>query len=143
MGTADIDGRKMDFALVKSKGGRNNQGGGINNDGGLVTLTTECLPSPLVSRTASDNTPSESLFRFIIKDTGLGIPASDQPHIFEKFYRVRGEHVVNIKGTGLGLAIVHQIMSQHQARIEVASEPDQGTRISLSFPVKSTEVADG
>jgi two-component system sensor histidine kinase HydH len=83
---------------------------------------------------------AEAVDKFInitIEDTGKGMNAEQKTKMFDPFYTTRKT------GTGLGLAIVHQIMNQHQAGIEVASEPGQGARISLSFPVKLTEVADG
>lgn len=83
--------------------------------------------------------PHKNQVRMQIIDTGLGIPASDQPHIFEKFYRVRGEHVIDIKGTGLGLAIVKSIVDKLNGRIWLESEFGKGSTFTVAFPV-STEV---
>ncbi|MBE7552809.1 MAG: GAF domain-containing protein [Anaerolineales bacterium] len=70
-----------------------------------------------------------------VVDTGMGIPAADQPHIFEKFYRVRGDHVANIKGTGLGLALVQSIVEKHQGRIWLESVFGEGSTFTVALPI--------
>ena len=69
-----------------------------------------------------------------VTDTGIGIPATDQPHIFEKFYRVRGDHVQGIKGTGLGLAIAHGIIEKHNGRIWLESTFGEGSTFTVALP---------
>jgi signal transduction histidine kinase len=69
----------------------------------------------------------------IVDDTGVGIPAGELPHIFDRFYRgdaarPRGE------GAGLGLSIARWIADVHGATIEVRSTPGAGTRVSVRFP---------
>jgi signal transduction histidine kinase/transcriptional regulator with GAF, ATPase, and Fis domain len=72
--------------------------------------------------------------RLQVIDTGLGIPTTDQPHIFEKFYRVRGEHVADIKGTGLGLAITKGIIEKHNGRIWLESVFGEGSTFTVALP---------
>jgi signal transduction histidine kinase len=55
-----------------------------------------------------------------IKDNGVGIPAADAPHIFDRFYKVDKAHTVG-KGTGLGLAICKRIMERHKQQIRLVS----------------------
>ncbi|WP_300463607.1 response regulator [Desulfobacula sp.] len=69
-----------------------------------------------------------------VLDTGLGIPAKDVDHIFDRFFRVKNEKTRYINGTGLGLAIVKSIVEAHHGSIEVESEVDQGTCFSVYFP---------
>lgn len=76
-----------------------------------------------------------------VADTGLGIPANDQPHIFEKFYRVRGDHVQGIKGTGLGLAIAHGIVEKHNGRIWLESIFGEGCTFTVALPTHTPEPA--
>ena len=69
-----------------------------------------------------------------VSDTGLGIPAKDLDHIFDRFFRVKNETTRHINGTGLGLSIVKSIVETHHGSIEVESEVDKGTCFSIYFP---------
>lgn len=71
-----------------------------------------------------------------VRDQGLGIPAADLPHIFERFRRgsnVRGR----VAGTGLGLAGSRQIIEQHGGTIAVESEEGEGTTVTIRLPLAS------
>lgn len=69
-----------------------------------------------------------------VSDTGVGIPAGDVPHVFERFYRVDPARARGRGGTGLGLAIVQRIIELHGGRVEVESAPGRGScfRIRLA-----------
>jgi two-component system NtrC family sensor kinase len=67
-------------------------------------------------------------------DNGPGIPPSDQPYIFDKFYRA-SNIPEDAPGTGLGLSIVRSIVENHGGRIWVESAPGQGTKFTVVFPV--------
>jgi signal transduction histidine kinase len=71
-----------------------------------------------------------------VADTGIGIPAEHLPHIFERFYRVPGREPQSgdVQGTGLGLAIVREVVEAHGGQVVCASEPEQGTRFTLTLP---------
>jgi signal transduction histidine kinase len=69
-----------------------------------------------------------------VKDQGIGIAKEDQHRIFETFWRAGDEMTRRTRGSGLGLAIVKQIADAHKARIEVQSQPGQGTLMTLIFP---------
>jgi two-component system, OmpR family, phosphate regulon sensor histidine kinase PhoR len=71
-----------------------------------------------------------------VKDTGPGIPPTDQPHIFEKFYRASNVPK-GVGGSGLGLAIVKSIVDNHRGRIWVESVLGQGSTFTVVFPVAS------
>ncbi|MDY7040552.1 MAG: HAMP domain-containing sensor histidine kinase, partial [Chloroflexota bacterium] len=70
-----------------------------------------------------------------VSDTGLGIPPSDQPYIFDKFYRVQSEETENIVGTGLGLAIVKSIVEKHNGRVWVKSDIGEGSTFTVLLPI--------
>lgn len=73
-----------------------------------------------------------------VQDTGIGIGAEDQPHIFDKFYRA--ESVFNSHhGTGLGLFIVKSVVDRHHGRIWVESEQGEGTTFSILLPLMREE----
>ena len=69
-----------------------------------------------------------------VSDTGIGIPASHQGRVFERFYRVDKSHSKEIGGTGLGLSIVKHGAQFHGASVELESELGQGTTVRLVFP---------
>ncbi len=67
-----------------------------------------------------------------ISDEGIGIAPADLPHIFERFYRGRGEPVAG--GSGLGLYIASEIIAQHGGRLWAESQPAAGTCFHVSLP---------
>ncbi len=69
-----------------------------------------------------------------VSDTGVGIPADEIPHIFERFYRVEKSRGVGPGGTGLGLAIARRILELHGSAIAVESKPGDGTSFSFELP---------
>ena len=69
-----------------------------------------------------------------VRDTGIGIPASVQDRIFERFFRVDKGRSKAIDGTGLGLSIVKHGAGFHGAEISVDSTEGVGTVITVSFP---------
>ncbi len=70
-----------------------------------------------------------------VRDRGIGIPRDEQQRIFERFHRVGGSLVHDVRGVGLGLAIVRHIVEAHQGRVEVESEPGRGSTFSLVLPL--------
>jgi signal transduction histidine kinase len=78
---------------------------------------------------------SADMVNIEIRDTGYGIPASDLPHLFDRFYRVRNNGHDDIEGNGLGLAIVKNIAEGHGGNVTVESELGRGTCFSLQLPL--------
>ncbi|HXJ05464.1 MAG TPA: ATP-binding protein [Candidatus Acidoferrum sp.] len=72
---------------------------------------------------------------FTVSDTGIGIPKSDQPRIFERFYRVDVARSREAGGTGLGLAIAKHLVEVHGGRLWVESEVGQGSQFHFSVPL--------
>ncbi|MGI8890315.1 MAG: heavy metal sensor histidine kinase [Chthoniobacterales bacterium] len=68
-----------------------------------------------------------------ITDTGCGISSRHVPHIFNRFFR--GDARRHTQGTGLGLSIVKSIMQMHDGEVSVESEVDQGTKVTIVFPI--------
>src|ERR1035438_8527562 len=75
-----------------------------------------------------------------VEDTGEGIPAEHLPHIFDRFYRVRGagEQASPEKGLGLGLSFVAWIVRAHGGTVEVQSESGKGTTFIVKLPLSGT-----
>ena len=75
-----------------------------------------------------------------VVDHGIGIPAKEQPKIFEKFYRVGDPLVHNTKGSGLGLSLVRHIVQAHGGEVRVESAPGRGSKFIITLPVLASEV---
>ena len=75
--------------------------------------------------------------RLIVRDTGLGIPSEDLPHIFERFYRAeKSRSRSKVGGFGLGLSIAYWIVNHHGGQIEVDSAEGKGTTFCIYLPLK-------
>jgi signal transduction histidine kinase len=74
-----------------------------------------------------------------IADRGIGIAASDQPRIFEPFFRAPDVIAARIQGTGLGLSLVQRIVRTHGGNITVHSEPGAGSEFTVALPAASEE----
>jgi signal transduction histidine kinase len=68
-----------------------------------------------------------------ITDRGIGIPADERPHIFDRFYRGSGAPL-NRRGFGLGLAICAELVAAHGGRVVVESEPGRGSTFTIKLP---------
>lgn len=68
-----------------------------------------------------------------VSDKGCGIPESEVPRIFDRFYRAQGSSRAD--GTGLGLALAHEITTHLGGDIHVESEPSEGSKFSLTLPL--------
>lgn len=88
-----------------------------SSDGGTITIKTE-------------NNPGERGVNIIFTDTGIGISAENQDKIFEPFFTTKDPG----EGAGLGLAIIYNIIKEHNGRIEVSSERNQGATFKIFFP---------
>ena len=73
-----------------------------------------------------------------VNDTGIGITAEELPHVTERFFRgVRSAGMA--AGSGIGLTIVAELVEAHNGRLDIASEPGDGTRVTVTLPVAAAE----
>ncbi len=70
-----------------------------------------------------------------VRDSGIGIPATELPRIFERFHRVDGARGRTLEGTGIGLALVQELVRLHGGTISVESEAGRGTTFRVAIPV--------
>lgn len=94
----------------------------FNIQNGKIEITAKHLPS--------------DHYEIVIRDTGIGIPASQLPFIFDRFRKTNLSENI---GYGLGLAIVKSIASYHDIQIDVQSEVNNGTIFRLLFPKQSIQ----
>lgn len=77
-----------------------------------------------------------------VSDTGIGIPAEQLPHIFDRFYQVDGSTTRKHQGLGLGLAMVRELMDRHKGNVDVSSTDGAGSTFTLRFPDSAEDAAD-
>ncbi|MEK7090532.1 MAG: HAMP domain-containing sensor histidine kinase, partial [Patescibacteria group bacterium] len=70
-----------------------------------------------------------------VSDTGIGIPAKDLKHIFNRFFRASNAVSLETYGTGLGLSVAKEIVEKHNGSIAVESEEGQGTKVTITLPL--------
>jgi PAS domain S-box-containing protein len=85
-------------------------------DGGTITIATQHRDSQAV---------------LAIADTGCGIPEGHMSRLFEPFFTTKPPE----RGTGLGLAVAHQLIAGHGGRIDIASQINQGTMVTVTLPL--------
>jgi PAS domain S-box-containing protein len=69
-----------------------------------------------------------------VEDTGVGIPAAEMPHLFERFHRIEGTHGRTHEGTGIGLALVQELVKLHGGTIFAQSEVGHGSQFVVTVP---------
>ena len=74
----------------------------------------------------------------VVRDTGIGIPESAQPRVFDRFYRVDKARARAMGGAGLGLSIAQWIVEVHGGKISVASTTGEGSTFTVVLPLSLT-----
>jgi PAS domain S-box-containing protein len=76
----------------------------------------------------------DGVARVVVSDTGIGIPADEQGHVFSRFYRTSTATELAVPGTGLGLAITRALVDQHGGTIDLESREGEGTTVTVTLP---------
>jgi len=120
----------------------------INGDDELIKRMILNLLDNAVKYTPENGEISVGLTRrngsaeIIVSDTGIGIPPSAQPHVFDRFYRVDKARSRALGGAGLGLSIVAWIVKAHGGSIAINSSPGVGSKFTVKLPVHAQSLKD-
>lgn len=99
----------------------------------LLNLISNAIKFSPENKTIQVTTKVTDTLVFIeVRDQGIGIPAEEQEHMFERFFRAK--NVTNIQGTGLGLNIVAKYLETMNGKINFTSELNKGTTFTITIP---------
>ena len=108
----------------------------------LLSNAVKYTPAGGTVKINTDVDETSGMASVTITDTGVGIPAEEVDHVFDKFYRV-GANKKCAKGTGLGLNLVKQIVEKvHDGRVFVTSEVGVGSTFGFELPLATAEAAE-
>nr|WP_283811965.1 ATP-binding protein [Bradyrhizobium nanningense] len=79
--------------------------------------------------------PAGPSVQLVVRDTGVGIPESELPRLFERFYRVEGQEGRTMEGTGIGLALVQELVRLHGGTVWAQSVLGSGTTFTVMIPM--------
>ena len=82
-----------------------------------------------------NSTITDKEVKLEISDTGIGITPEDLNKIFNEFYRSKNAKAAELRGTGLGMSIVKNLIKQYGGSIDVQSQIEKGTTVTISFPI--------
>lgn len=85
----------------------------------------------VLARLSADGTAAE----VVVRDTGVGVPPSELPRLFERFHRVEGQRSRSFEGSGIGLALVQELVKLHGGTIAATSNVGEGTTFTLRLPL--------
>jgi signal transduction histidine kinase/DNA-binding response OmpR family regulator len=102
-----------------------------------LRLATEESTGADIDKTTS---PSSSCVILEVQDTGIGIPAEELPHLFERFHRVRGAQGRTFEGSGIGLSLVQELVQIHGGTVQVRSTLGAGSCFIVSIPTGSAHL---
>jgi two-component system phosphate regulon sensor histidine kinase PhoR len=102
--------------------------------GGHVRIGVRACPTPIPGRRSA-----LSMVAVTVRDDGEGIPREAIPRLTERFYRVDVKRSRERGGTGLGLAIVKHIVNRHQGRLQIESQPGEGSTFTVLLPAAMAE----
>jgi PAS domain S-box-containing protein len=101
----------------------------------VSNLLSNALKFTFTGGVAVELHPRARHAELIVSDTGVGIPAGEQAHVFKRFHRVQGRVGRTSEGSGIGLALVHELVRLHHGRVRVRSEDGRGSTFTVWIPM--------
>ena len=114
----------------------------INITGNAIKYTPEGKSVELIAEELGATEDKKIKYRFIVRDTGIGISKEYLPHIFESFTREEKTTVNRVQGTGLGLAITVRVVEMMGGVISVKSRPGEGSEFTVELALEPSEPDD-
>ena len=114
----------------------------INITGNAIKYTPEGKSVELIAEELGATEDKKIKYRFIVRDTGIGISKEYLPHIFESFTREEKTTVNRVQGTGLGLAITARVVEMMGGVISVKSKPGEGSEFTVELALEPSEPDD-
>lgn len=108
----------------------------------VANLFTNALKYTKEGTVSVDVTGDNDHIYIMVKDSGIGIPAEDIPHLFQKFYRVDNSDTREIGGTGLGLYLSRRLSEAMGGHLTVQSVYGEGSTFTVELPRTSKESAN-
>jgi signal transduction histidine kinase/ligand-binding sensor domain-containing protein/DNA-binding response OmpR family regulator len=108
----------------------------------LLTNATKFTPNGgqvQFSALVDDRQSDKISLRFVVQDTGIGIPDNQLPHIFDRFFQADGSATRSYEGTGIGLALVKELVALHRGVIDVESDVGKGTTFTVQLTFTSVD----
>ncbi|MFN6558643.1 MAG: ATP-binding protein [Nostoc sp. ChiSLP01] len=102
--------------------------GGIREHENVENLSQTLSASPRLP------VPASSFVELSVQDTGIGIPAAEIPHLFERFHRVKGAQGRTFEGSGIGLSLVQELVKMHGGTVQVSTVLGAGSCFTVSIP---------
>ncbi|RYY30586.1 MAG: PAS domain S-box protein [Sphingobacteriaceae bacterium] len=131
-----ISSHQIIFAPVKSTlvmADRDKIGQVINN-----FISNAVKYSPAGSKIEVACMQTDGQIKVSVKDEGMGVSATDEKHLFDRYYRAEGSHMQTISGFGIGLYLCAEIVKRHEGSIWVKSEVGAGSTFYFSLPLTQT-----
>jgi two-component system, OmpR family, sensor histidine kinase BaeS len=106
----------------------------------IVNLLTNALKfTPAEGQVSLETKVEGESGQLRVSDTGIGIPPDELPHVAERFFR--GQRSSEVAGSGIGLTIVAELVRAHRGTLSLASQPGQGTTVTVNLPLTDSDQA--
>jgi PAS domain S-box-containing protein len=106
----------------------------------VLNLLSNAFKFTLAGEIAVSLQLSGSRVEFAVRDTGIGIPPEEIPHLFERFHRVKGAQGRTFEGSGIGLSLVQELAFLHGGKVQVTSVLGKGSCFTVSIPTGSAHL---